>query len=111
MSSHYDDEAAAAFYADPDHRATTGESVPGPRGRLSEHVPIRFAPGMLAGVQRAAREDGMTVSSWIRAVVDRELRHRYSRDSLTGHEGTQLVHVRAYDGTDPRPLTGSLVDA
>lgn len=111
MSDHYDDAAAAAFYADPDNRATTGESAAGPTRRLSEHVPIRFAPRMLAGVRRAATEDGMTVSSWIRAVVDRELRYRYSRDSLTGHEGTQLVHVREYDGTEPRPLTGRLVDA
>jgi hypothetical protein len=107
----YDDAAAAAFYADPDNRSTTGESAAGPTNRLSAHVPIRFSPSMISGVKRAADEDGMTVSSWIRAIVERELRHRYARDSHTGHEGTQSVHVRRYRGTDPRPLTGKLVDA
>lgn len=108
--SDYNDADAAAFYADPDHRATTGETAAAPPRRLSEHVPIRFAPSMVSGVRRAANEDGMTMSSWIRAVIDRELRHRYSKNSETGHEGTQRVHVRADRGTEPRPLTGVLVD-
>lgn len=110
MSS-YNDAEAAAFYADPANRATTGETAEGPQRRLSEHVPIRFAPTMISAVRRAARDDGMTVSSWIRAVVDRELRHRYSRDSETGHDGSQRVQVHSYRGTEPRPLTGARVDA
>lgn len=109
--SEYDDATAAAFYGESRNRATTGESVAGPSRRLSEHVPIRFAPRMLSEVKRAADEDGMTVSSWVRAVVERELRYRYSRDSLTGHEGTQHVRVRQYRGTEPRPLTGKLLNA
>lgn len=43
------------------------------RARLTEMVPVRFAPETLAEVQRRAGEDDRSVSSWIRRAVEHEL--------------------------------------
>lgn len=43
------------------------------RARLTEMVPVRFAPETLADVRRRAGEDDRSVSSWIRRAVENEL--------------------------------------
>jgi predicted HicB family RNase H-like nuclease len=43
------------------------------RARLTERVPVRFAPETLADVRRRAGEDDRSVSSWIRRAVENEL--------------------------------------
>jgi hypothetical protein len=43
---------------------------------LSSHVPVRFSPEAIQAVKRLADEDGLTVSSWIRSLVGRELERR-----------------------------------
>jgi hypothetical protein len=60
------------FYAQPEHQIPQGA----PRRRtakLTELVPIRFPPETLEEVQRLARADDRSVSSWIRRAVEHEL--------------------------------------
>ncbi len=68
----------AKFYADPANRVPVGP----PRKRqaqgrmLSGHVPVRFSPSIIVRVRALAAEDGLTVSAWIRSVVEREVDRR-----------------------------------
>jgi hypothetical protein len=54
----------------------------GPRARvgqarmLTSHVPIRFRPQTIEKAKVIAERDGMTVSSWIRGIVEREVERR-----------------------------------
>jgi hypothetical protein len=74
----YDDAAAASFYEDPEHQ----KPLPGGAIRkrdhaaLESHTPIRFSSSVIARVKALASEDGLTVSSWIRRLVDREIARR-----------------------------------
>jgi hypothetical protein len=72
------DDAAAAYYENPENRRLTGRGrkrsgqVPG----LTTHVPVRFSAAVIERVKELAGEDGKTVSSWIRDVVDQEILRR-----------------------------------
>ena len=60
------------FYADPDNQ--TPQGPPRRRGsKLTELVPVRFAPETLAKVRDAADADDRSVSSRIRRAVEHEL--------------------------------------
>jgi hypothetical protein len=74
----YDDDAAAEFYGDPENRKPAGppRERAGQARRLTSHVPIRFRPQTIAQAKTIAERDGMTVSSWIRGVVEREVERR-----------------------------------
>ena len=74
----YDDAAAAEFYSNPENRKPTGppRARAGQARRLTSHVPIRFRPQTIASAKAIAERDGMTVSSWIRGVVEREVERR-----------------------------------
>lgn len=54
----------------------------GPRARagqarlLTSHVPIRFRSQTIERAKAIAERDGMTVSSWIRGIVEREVERR-----------------------------------
>lgn len=88
------DPDAYAYYADPENREPIGEGRRRERPAMSSHVPVRFPPEMVAEVKHVAREDRKTVSSWIRDVVERELRRRrpqYPRTgSLVREEGLKM---------------------
>lgn len=72
-----DDAVAWELYNDPVRRqAAAGPARTPRRPSLSAQVPIRFDPEMVAAVGRAAEGDGMSVSSWIRHLVDKELARR-----------------------------------
>ena len=82
------DDELAKLYEDPANRRLAGR----PRRRraqtsstqtLSNHVPIRFNAGTMAAVQTLAHGDGMTVSAWIRAIVERELLRRLPPQSIS----------------------------
>lgn len=86
------DEMTAQFYEDPQNLAAAGPAKAPRRrapGRLSSHVPIRFDSVVIGAVKMLADEDGMTVSSWIRRLVDREVTRRLSARNETG--GTVIV--------------------
>lgn len=72
------DNTAAAFYENPEHRRLTGQARKrsGQAPRLTTHVPIRFSTAVIERVKELAAEDGKTVSSWIRDVIDREVLRR-----------------------------------
>jgi len=80
------DDEVAKHYEDPANRHLAGP----PRRRqisrpqtLSNHVPIRFNAGTMAAVQTIAHGDGMTVSAWIRSIVDRELARRLPSQTVS----------------------------
>ena len=83
-----DDTDAYDFYAEPANR----EPGPGPARRVRRqrpvkydtHVPVRFTRDVIDQVKTFADEDGVTVSTWIRQAVRRELRRRTAEpDRLT----------------------------
>lgn len=83
------EENLANYYANPENRRIAGP----PRRReaspqLSNHVSIRFAPAVMAWVRVLAGRDGVTVGSWIRAVVEREVERRlpFVRTGVTTYE-------------------------
>ena len=74
------DDDAAAYYADPAHRDSNGPgyALPGRPARLSSHVPVRFDRDSAAVIKQFSDEDGVTVSAWVRHVVEREVQRRIS---------------------------------
>lgn len=75
MSMSDRDDAAAAYYELAENREPAG---PGRKRalqsrRLTTHVPIRFSSAVIERVKELAADDGKTVSSWIRDVVEREV--------------------------------------
>jgi predicted HicB family RNase H-like nuclease len=65
-------EQEHAFYADADNQAPQGPARRR-RARLSEPVPVRLPPEVLAAVRERARADDRSVSSWVRRAVEHEL--------------------------------------
>lgn len=39
-------------------------------------IPVRFPPGLAAGARRVAEQDGMSLSAWVRKIVEREIGRR-----------------------------------
>jgi len=102
----HDDDAAAAFYSNPENRKPTGP----PRARtgqarmLTSHVPIRFRPQTIAKAKAIAERDGMTVSSWIRGVVEREVERRIpTSQTHQSASGTAWRVVRSSNVTFETP--------
>ena len=58
-----------AFYADPANQAPQGPA----RRRLTDAVPVRLDPEVLAAVREQAQRDDRSISSWIRLAVEHEL--------------------------------------
>jgi hypothetical protein len=52
--------------------------------RLDGHVPVRFPEALAAGARQCAAREGMTVSAWIRLMVDREIARREGRCQCCG---------------------------
>ena len=66
-----------SYYDDDRNVDVAGPAVEPPRrGRLSSHLPVRFSPAVLASARQLAVEDGMSISSWIRWLVEREIMRR-----------------------------------
>jgi hypothetical protein len=67
------DAEASEFYKDPRHLriAGLGRKRKGPR--LTSMTAVRFAPEVIEAVKAAAFREGVTVGSWIRRLVQREL--------------------------------------
>jgi len=88
------DEEAYEYYKNPDNLTTTGRVYEVPKGVLSRHVPIRFRPQTIAKAKAIAERDGMTVSSWIRAVVEREVERRMPASPKTRLSESQATSWR-----------------
>jgi hypothetical protein len=70
------DAQSHEFYQDPDHLAIAGPGQRRERPMKSGMIPVRFAPEVIAVIKRFASQDGVTVSTWIRRLVGREIRRR-----------------------------------
>jgi hypothetical protein len=66
-------EPEAPVVADVVTEVAAPSAEPARRGALTEMVPVRFDPQMLADVRQRAADDHRSVSSWIRRAVDLEL--------------------------------------
>lgn len=71
-----DARQAHEFYADPENQVPAGQAYRRTGRRLSATVPVRFPQAVTDAVKRLADRDGVTVSSWIRRVVIREVMRR-----------------------------------
>jgi hypothetical protein len=71
-----DDKKAYEHYDNPNNLKPAGSARRLSRRALSSHVPVRFPPETIARVKELAERDGVTLSAWIRHVVDVELRRR-----------------------------------
>lgn len=71
------------FYQDPERLVPAGSARRRQRPILSEMVPVRFRQEMIAAVKRFASQDGMTVSTWIRRVIAKEIERRQPPETAT----------------------------
>ena len=67
-----DDQEAYGFCKDPEHLRPCGPGRKRQRPRKTAMVAVRFDPAVIAAVKRLTGGSGVTVSSWIRAAVQRE---------------------------------------
>lgn len=95
MIEHYDDAAAAKFYADEKNLEPAGPMVwrKARNGPMPGHVPVRFDEATIAAVKARAEVSGMTVSAWIRQVIAREL--SAGADDATDWNEVRVVRVPA----------------
>jgi hypothetical protein len=106
MGDEMDLEQAHEFYKNPANLVPAG---PGRRPQrpatMSGTVPVRFSPDMIMAVRRLADQDGVTVSSWIRGLVSKEIQRRQlpSTDSAAAAEPVQLDYPPEF-----RPQSESL---
>ena len=72
------DEEAWEYYSKPENqRRGEGPIVRPPRPtRMKDAVPIRFHDATIEAVKEFADSDGVTVSEWIRRLVNREIEAR-----------------------------------
>jgi hypothetical protein len=67
------------YYDDDDNvtiAPTAATRGPARKSTLSSHLPIRFAPAVLAAARRLAVVDGVSISTWVRQLVEREVQRR-----------------------------------
>ncbi len=80
------------FYARPENQEPQGPARRC-RSRLTEMVPVRFAPETLEEVRDCADADDRSVSAWIRRAVEHELERQGS-----GKRVKQFVKRTTTDG-------------
>ncbi len=71
-----DENQEHEFYSDPANQVPAGPAYRRRGRRLSATVPVRFPQSLIDAVKRLADRDGVTVSSWIRRLVTREVMRR-----------------------------------
>ena len=101
-----DEIQAHEFYADPKNQVPAGPAYRRTGRRLSATVPVRFPQAVIDAVKRLADRDGVTVSSWIRRVVVREVMRRQPT-AVTG--SSQPVRFEAVNPSSPLTTTVSPV--
>jgi hypothetical protein len=87
------DEEAWEYYSKPEHQQMgEGPVVRPPRPtRMKDAVPIRFHDATIEAVKKFADADGVTVSEWIRRLVNREIEARRGQPSGDGDELERLA--------------------
>jgi hypothetical protein len=69
-----DDEIA--FYRNPKNIKAGARVPPTTSAAMKGHVPVRFSESVIARVKTLAANDGVTVSTWTRNLVIREIERR-----------------------------------
>jgi len=90
--------AAHEFYKNPEHLAVAGPGEKPQQPMKSGLIPVRFTPDMIAAVKRFAKQDGVTVSTWIRRLVGRELQRRQPSETSSRVEApaVQINYAAAF---------------
>jgi hypothetical protein len=68
----------AEFYRDAANIKAGSRVTPSARAPMTGHVPVRFSESVIVRVKALAAQDGVTVSTWIRSLVLKELERRTS---------------------------------
>jgi hypothetical protein len=68
-------------------------------------MPIRFGEEVLLQVKQLADRDGLTVSSWVRRVVEREVERELRLRSVTQLSEYAIALARDIQGLAPLPET------
>ena len=102
------DKEAAEFYASPDALQAGRRVTPPPtvRPSMSGHVPVRFPQSTISEIKRIAAEDGVTVSNWIRRLVDEEVARRTPPQTNVSTKDTTTVNFDFEIATVPGNSTG-----
>jgi hypothetical protein len=101
-------EMTEDFYQDPEHLVPAGPARRRERPTMSGMVPVRFPQDMIAAVKRFASQDGMTVSTWIRRLVAKEIERREPPATATGPAEPTAIQIQ---GTPPLSRTSSTAPA
>lgn len=101
-----DAKEAYEFYADPEHQVSAGQAYRRTGQRLSATVPVRFPQPLIGAVKRLADRDGVTVSSWIRRLVAKEVMRRQPA-AMTAP--SQPVRFEAFSAPHPASVTASQI--
>jgi len=74
--------------------------------RLSSHTPVRFDPETITAIRQFSDEDGVTVSAWVRRLVNREIQRRISLRLRTTSVRSLTLSL---ERTGPRSTTSAAV--
>ena len=94
----------------PEAEAQPGEQQP-QQPTKSGMIPVRFTPDIIATVRHLATQDGVTVSTWIRRLVDRELSsetHYISQADLDTLLAVATLYIEAFPEDEMMTLPGKL---
>jgi hypothetical protein len=102
-----DDREAYEFYADPANLAIGGPARKRAAPHLTSMTSVRFAPDVIEAVKERAFGEGVTVGSWIRRLVGREIAEpRVFELAVEGEAGPVRVPAEALER-----LTAALMPA
>jgi hypothetical protein len=107
MDEEMDLEQAHEFYKNPENLIPAGPArrPQRPAGK-SGLVPVRFPQDMIAAVRRLAGQDDVTVSSWIRQVVAKEIKRRQPALTATAGDAPDLdIRLDGLPGTGATSAT------
>lgn len=96
------DAGAFAYYDDPENRRPAPDAEvrrrrPLSRKVLDNHVPVRFSADTIAQIREVAAAEGLSVSAWIRRLVDRELARQGAEEAPPGSRAALATARRALE--------------
>lgn len=103
------DQDVYSYYDDDENVAVEGPAVaPTRRAKLSSHLPVRFSPTVLASARAFAAEDGLSISAWVRWLVEKEVMRRTPVKTTSSESGWVFDPPQA---PDTRTGSGELIGA